>query len=51
MDFTWTDFYIIWRQTSKTIQSRMGTGGNFMSFGNSGAKIYADADIKQRLLM
>lgn len=39
-------FYIIWRQTSKTIQSRMGTGGNFMSFGNSGAKIYADADIK-----
>ena len=24
----------------------MGTGGNFMSFGNSGAKIYADADIK-----
>lgn len=39
-------FYIIWRQTSKTIQSRMGTGGNFMSFGNCGAKIYADADIK-----
>lgn len=39
-------FYIIWRQTSKTIQSRMGTGDNFMSFGNSGAKIYADADIK-----
>ena len=39
-------FYIIWRQTSKTIQSRMGAGGNFMSFGNSGAKIYADADIK-----
>lgn len=24
----------------------MGAGGNFMSFGNSGAKIYADADIK-----
>lgn len=39
-------FYIIWRQTSKTIQSRMGAGGNVMSFGNSGAKIYADADIK-----
>lgn len=39
-------FYIIWRQTSKTIQSRMGAGGNFMSFGNSEAKIYADADIK-----
>lgn len=37
-------FYIIWHQTRKTIQSRLG--GNFMSFGNSGAKIYADADVK-----
>ena len=39
-------FYLIWRQASKSIQARMGSGGNFMSFGNSGAKIYADADIK-----
>lgn len=39
-------FYIIWRQTSKNIQSRLGAGGNFMSFGNSGVKIYADSDIK-----
>ena len=39
-------FYIIWRQTSKNIQSRLGAGRNFMSFGNSGAKIYADSDIK-----
>ena len=39
-------FYIIWRQTSKNIQSRLGAGGNFMSFGNSDAKIYADSDIK-----
>lgn len=39
-------FYLIWRQTSKTIQSRMGTRGNFMSIGNSGAKIYAESDIK-----
>lgn len=39
-------FYIIWRQTSKNIQSRLGAGGIFMSFGNSGAKIYADSDIK-----
>lgn len=39
-------FYIIWHQTRKTIQSRMGAGGNFMSFGDSGAKIYADADIR-----
>lgn len=39
-------FYLIWRQTSKAIQSRMGSGGNFMSFGKSGAKIYADADVK-----
>ncbi len=39
-------FYFIWRQTSKVIQSRMGGGGNFMSFGKSGAKIYADSDVK-----
>ena len=24
----------------------MGAGGNFLSFGNSGAKIYAESDIK-----
>lgn len=40
-------FYLIWRQTSKAIQARMGNGGdNFMSFGKSGAKIYADSDVK-----
>lgn len=39
-------FYIIWRQANKSIQSRMGAGGNFLSFGNSGAKIYAESDIK-----
>lgn len=39
-------FYLIWRQTSKSIQSRIGSGGNFMSIGNSGAKIYAESDIK-----
>lgn len=39
-------FYLIWRQTSKSIQSRMQSGGNFMSIGNSGAKIYAESDIK-----
>lgn len=39
-------FYIIWKQTSKSLQARLGAGGNFMSFGNSGAKIYADSDIK-----
>ena len=40
-------FYLIWRQTSKAIQSRMGSGGgNFMSFGKSGARIYADSDVK-----
>lgn len=39
-------FYLIWRQASKSIQNRLGSGGNFMSFGNSGAKIYADADVK-----
>lgn len=40
-------FYLIWRQTSKAIQARMSSGGdNFMSFGKSGAKIYADSDVK-----
>lgn len=40
-------FYLIWRQTSKAIQTRMSNGGNnFMSFGKSGAKIYADSDVK-----
>ncbi len=39
-------FYLIWRQAGKAFQARMGGGGNFMSFGNSGAKIYADADVK-----
>ena len=40
-------FYLIWRQTGKALQARMGGGeGNFMSFGKSGAKIYADSDVK-----
>lgn len=39
-------FYFIWRQAGKGIQARLGTDGNFMSFGSSGAKIYADADVK-----
>lgn len=39
-------FYLIWRQASKSFQNRLGSGGNFMSFGNSGAKIYADTDVK-----
>lgn len=39
-------FYLIWREAGKSIQARFGGGGNFMSFGSSGAKIYADSDIK-----
>lgn len=39
-------FYVIWKRASRSIQARMGAGGNFMSFGNGGAKIYADAEIK-----
>ena len=39
-------FYFVWRQASRSIQARMGAGGNFMSFGNSGAKIYAESDTK-----
>ena len=37
-------FYLIWRQAGKGL-AKMG-GGNFMSFGNSGAKIYAESDVK-----
>lgn len=40
-------FYVIGKRASRSIQARMGaSGGNFMSFGNGGAKIYADAEIK-----
>lgn len=40
-------FYIIWKQTNKMIQARIRNGEeNFMSFGKSGAKIYADSDVK-----
>ena len=39
-------FYILWKQASRSIQARMGSGGNFLSFGNGGAKIYADSDVK-----
>lgn len=38
-------FYLIWRQMAKGIQGRMG-GDNVMSFGKSGAKIYADSEVK-----
>lgn len=40
-------FYLIWRNTSRMIQNRMGgESDNVMSFGKSGAKIYADSEIK-----
>lgn len=39
-------FYIIWRRAGRSLQNRMNEGGYFLSFGNSGAKIYADADVK-----
>lgn len=39
-------FYIVWRQLGKSLQARMRNDGNFMSFGGSGAKIYADSDVK-----
>lgn len=39
-------FFIIWRQAGKSIQARMGSAGNFMSIGSSGAKIYAESDIR-----
>lgn len=39
-------FWIIWRSASRTLQSRMGGGANAMTFGKSGAKIYAESEIK-----
>lgn len=39
-------FYLIWKMANRTFQARMRENGNFLSFGNSGAKIYADADTK-----
>lgn len=39
-------FYMLWRQLGKSMKNHLGAGGNFMSFGESGAKIYADSDIK-----
>jgi cell division protease FtsH len=41
-------FYLIWRQMSRMVQGHLGSGdsGNVMSFGKSGAKIYAESEIK-----
>lgn len=37
---------MLWRSAGKSIKARMGGAGNFMSFGNSGARIYAESQIK-----
>ena len=37
---------MIWKYTSKSLQSKLGGTGNFMSFGGSGARIYAESQIK-----
>lgn len=40
-------FYLLWRLVGRSFVARMKEGsGNFMSFGNSGAKIYADSDVR-----
>lgn len=40
-------FYMIWRQSSKMLRNRLASGeDNVMSFGKSGAKIYAESEIK-----
>jgi len=40
-------FYMIWKYAARGIMGKLGKGGgNFMSLGDSGAKIYADNDIK-----
>lgn len=43
-------FYLIWWQMSKLMQNRMG-GGNVLSFGKSGAKIYAESELKTTFRM
>lgn len=37
---------VVWRQVAKGMKSRMGGMGNFMSFGDSGARIYAESQVK-----
>lgn len=39
---------LVWRSVTRTMRSRMNGGGmgNFMSFGSSGARIYAESQIK-----
>lgn len=40
-------FYLLWWGTNSLMKKRMGGApGNVMSFGNSGAKIYADSEVK-----
>ncbi len=39
-------FWIIWRSAARSLQSRMGGNANAMTFGKSGAKIYAESEIK-----
>lgn len=39
-------FYLFWRYMIKMMQGRMGGADNVMSFGKSGAKIYAESEVK-----
>lgn len=38
-------FYVIWWLISKHMQNKMSNAGNVLSFGNSGAKIYAESQL------
>ncbi len=38
-------FYLGWKGLAGKMSKKMQGGGNFMSFGNSGAKVYADKDV------
>ena len=38
-------FYLLWWQVSKHMQNKMSNAGNVLSFGNSGAKIYAESQL------
>lgn len=38
-------FYLGWKGLAGKMSKKMQGGGNFMSFGNSAAKVYADKDV------
>lgn len=39
-------FFLIWRYMSKSLTGKMGSSGNFMSFGQNKEKIYAEKEVR-----